>query len=85
MRADSTHCVHGTYIGYPGGADYMCGWCEDGISVREMREIHKAQEQRRMLAEAEIMNNVYDAIHNSEATEADKVKGWSHFAEHYRY
>lgn len=24
------HCVHGTYIGDPWGADYMCGRCEDG-------------------------------------------------------
>ena len=24
------HCIHGTYIGTPFGADYMCGRCEDG-------------------------------------------------------
>jgi len=27
---DLTHCKHGTYIGYPGGPDYMCGRCEMG-------------------------------------------------------
>jgi hypothetical protein len=27
---DVTHCTHGTYVGYPGGPDYMCGWCESG-------------------------------------------------------
>lgn len=24
------HCVHGTYVGYPGGADYLCQYCENG-------------------------------------------------------
>lgn len=27
---DETHCRHGVYVGTPGGADYMCGACEDG-------------------------------------------------------
>lgn len=26
------HCVHGTPIGTPGGADLMCMWCEDGYT-----------------------------------------------------
>lgn len=27
---DRVHCKHGRYIGYPGGADYMCPECESG-------------------------------------------------------
>jgi hypothetical protein len=27
---DDVHCVHGAFIGYPGGADFMCGLCENG-------------------------------------------------------
>ena len=27
------YCVHGTYLGYWDGPDYLCGPCEDGISV----------------------------------------------------
>ena len=28
-----THCKpHGAFVGYPGGADYMCGLCEDGLT-----------------------------------------------------
>ena len=27
---DTVHCMHGAFIGYPGGADYMCGLCENG-------------------------------------------------------
>jgi hypothetical protein len=25
-----THCRHGVYVGYPGGPDYMCPYCEGG-------------------------------------------------------
>ena len=27
------HCMHGTAIGTPGGADLMCGYCEDGMTT----------------------------------------------------
>jgi hypothetical protein len=30
-RWGGDHCVHGTYVGTPGGADYICGLCEDGL------------------------------------------------------
>lgn len=40
MPADDTHCKHGTYVGWPGGPDYMCGWCEDGISDEDYRAYH---------------------------------------------
>jgi hypothetical protein len=49
----SFYCQHGTYIGSPGGPDYMCGWCEDGISVAEMRQSHAAQAERREVRRAE--------------------------------
>lgn len=29
-RIPSPYCKHGTYIGYPGGPDYLCGPCEMG-------------------------------------------------------
>lgn len=32
----STYCRHGRYVGTPGGADYICGLCEDGVGVCEM-------------------------------------------------
>lgn len=25
------HCIHGTNVGTPGGADLMCGLCEQGL------------------------------------------------------
>jgi hypothetical protein len=27
------HCIHGTAIGTPGGADFLCGLCEDGYDT----------------------------------------------------
>tara|TARA_R110000803_G_scaffold31464_2_gene70162 strand:- start:3885 stop:4160 length:276 start_codon:yes stop_codon:yes gene_type:complete len=29
------HCEHGEFVGHPGGADLMCGWCENGIPADE--------------------------------------------------
>lgn len=31
-----THCSHGTFIGYPGGPDYLCHYCEMGITVNTL-------------------------------------------------
>ena len=28
---DSQYCQHGTFIGSPGGPDYLCGACESGL------------------------------------------------------
>lgn len=36
------YCEHGHYVG-GSGPDYMCGWCESGISVAEMRQIINRQ------------------------------------------
>lgn len=30
---DQVYCKHGSYIGYPGGPDYICGPCEDGLDT----------------------------------------------------
>ncbi len=30
-RQDPRYCKHGTFIGGPGGPDYLCGPCEDGL------------------------------------------------------
>lgn len=29
----SNYCKHGSYIGTPGGADYLCGACESGADT----------------------------------------------------
>jgi hypothetical protein len=44
---DSQYCPHGKFIGSWWGPDILCGWCEDGVSVKEMREILAAQRRRR--------------------------------------
>ena len=31
-RIPSPYCRHGNYIGYPGGPDYLCGYCEAGVT-----------------------------------------------------
>lgn len=36
---DQVYCVHGVFIGYPGGADFICGLCEDGATELEHRMV----------------------------------------------
>lgn len=38
---DLVHCRHGKYIGYPGGADILCAYCEDGATELEHRMVAK--------------------------------------------
>lgn len=33
-----SYCKHGTNLGTPYGADYLCGYCEDGIEDDELRK-----------------------------------------------
>lgn len=47
---DRNYCKHGTFIGNPYGADYMCGWCEDGVSVDEYRAAMRYQAAARLRA-----------------------------------
>lgn len=34
-------CKHGAFVGDPYGPDYMCGWCEMGISDKEYDKMMK--------------------------------------------
>lgn len=38
----SQYCQHGNFRGSWWGPDYLCQWCEDGISVEEMHRIQEA-------------------------------------------
>ena len=56
------YCVHGTFLGNPYGADYMCGWCEDGISYDEFVEHKKYQHMRKMKEQilATLWGDIFD-------------------------
>jgi hypothetical protein len=36
LSYDDTHCEHGTFVGGWAGPDYLCGYCEDGVTVEEL-------------------------------------------------
>jgi hypothetical protein len=36
---DDVHCKHGTFVGGWAGPDYMCGYCEDGITDEDYAEM----------------------------------------------
>lgn len=52
FRDPEGYCEHGTYVGGC-GADLMCSWCEDGISVREAKRIITMERTRAVRDRAE--------------------------------
>lgn len=42
---DGDHCEHGVYVGGC-GIDWMCEWCESGISASEAKRIVSAEKTR---------------------------------------
>lgn len=42
MRTQDGYCEHGVYVGGC-GADYMCGYCEQGISAKDLAQIRREQ------------------------------------------
>lgn len=45
------HCEHGTFIGNPYGGDYLCHWCEDGISIEDYTSLIAERQARKNLYE----------------------------------
>lgn len=58
-------CVHGTFVGSWWGPDYLCGWCEDGISVEEMHRILADQAARAKARAEERYNTMLDLLNLS--------------------
>ncbi|HZZ17152.1 MAG TPA: hypothetical protein VFE08_14455 [Candidatus Sulfotelmatobacter sp.] len=61
FRDYAGYCEHGTYVGGC-GADYMCGYCEDGISLAEAIAIEARQRTREIREKAnraeKLLNNL---------------------------
>jgi len=68
MSDQRQFCIHGTFIGSWWGPDYMCGYCEDGISVAEMLQGQAAQRVRRAKANMDecemVVRVITDAMAN---------------------
>lgn len=47
LSYESTHCKHGVFTGHWAGPDYMCFWCEMGVSDAEYEEAMVAREAER--------------------------------------
>lgn len=48
LDVEAYYCPHGTFTGNPHGADYLCGPCEDGISLEDWRRAQSFAENRRI-------------------------------------
>lgn len=53
-------CKHGTFIGDPYGPDYLCGWCEDGVSDADFEAW--TTEQRRTERVREICRKRWEKV-----------------------
>lgn len=42
---DDVYCVHGTFVGGWAGPDYICGYCEEGISPEQLEDIRLENER----------------------------------------
>lgn len=49
---DGDHCEHGVYVGGC-GIDWMCEWCESGISAAEVTRIYAARKLREVRERAD--------------------------------
>ena len=77
LTYEGTHCVHGTFVGNWAGPDYMCGYCESGMTAEEYEEEKRywaeANEKRRLAREQ------WDAINReieTLVTQEDKDAMW---------
>lgn len=46
-------CPHGTFIGSWWGPDYLCGYCEDGVTVKEYEAMRAWQSVYQLKAQLE--------------------------------
>lgn len=53
-----THCEHGTFIGDPFGPDYLCGYCEDGISMEDFQAMKRRETSARLVEAARASEGV---------------------------
>jgi len=60
-RDDDGYCEHGRYVGGC-GVDWMCQWCEDGISAKEVAEIYSARHTREVREKAAIAEKVLNDL-----------------------
>jgi hypothetical protein len=49
---DGDHCEHGVYVGGC-GIDWVCQWCEDGVSAAEVKRIYAARQLREVRERAD--------------------------------
>ena len=59
------YCKQGNYVGSPGGADYMCHWCEEGVSDAEYKRAKQYEAKQREEARHVRLDLDSEALGNS--------------------
>lgn len=81
------YCIHGTYVGWWGGPDYMCGYCEDGISIYEYalmgarEKIRKDSKYGRRTLGMEFIKGIQEMDGYDYLSEDAQRSLWTHLAQ----
>jgi hypothetical protein len=73
FRDHEGYCPHGKYVGGC-GADLMCGWCEDGISVSEAKRIITMERTRTVREAATQCQNFLNVLLSKHGTEVGGIE-----------
>jgi hypothetical protein len=75
-RVERSYCRHGIFVGDPYGPDYMCGWCEDGISDADYEAMvaRTATIVRRVEALSPRLGHLIDLTWTTDLTDEDLAR-----------
>lgn len=84
---DRQYCIHGTFIGSWWGPDYLCGYCESGVTRAEFKEIQRQARLRPLREGEKCITNLHTYVNQQGAS---RLLTWSEvvgvslmLAEHY--
>ncbi len=75
LEYDDTHCRHGTFVGNWAGPDYMCGYCEMGVTDEEFEEGKRLEAERNEKRKA--ARQRWEEINREVETTTDKDATWA--------
>ena len=70
----SQFCEHGTFIGSWWGPDYLCGWCEMGVSVDEVHAVRAGQRRAEMEAIERDIEHLFGVIERAATNHRERAR-----------
>lgn len=77
LHNEDYYCKHGTFIGNPFGADYLCGFCEQGYTDSEFQAHLNSLDRARF--SRQILSDMFDLCYRQMPKEGPVFVGaWFH-------